>query len=306
MSYDLFFRPRSGELSREDLFEYFAGRSGYTFPDDDEDVVAYENEVTGVYFQFRFDQGTGEGEFEEEDDGERDEDDDGESDGPEIAFEINAFRPHVFALEAQVELAALVAKFDLAVSDPQEQGIDGHAWDGAAFVRGWTWLNEHSYATILRDEWDPEEPLHALPRAEIERCWRWNVAYDALVEEHGEQYFIANIAFAAKEGRVLVHAMWPDDRPILLPRIDEVLLVRGEGRQQQTRLVGWDELRERVPALQRAPARGPGEHWAVTEPEIGDRLEAFFRSGTRNARVTLVEPDRIHAIEDVNKARASS
>jgi hypothetical protein len=298
VSYDLFFHPRSGELSREDVFEHCAGRAGYTSDEDDEDLIAYENEVTGVYFNLRL--GEGAGDPDEDDDDEHD-----EGGGPEVSFEIDAFRPFVFALEAQIELGALVKAFDLVVQDPQERGIEGGTWDGAAFLRGWTHLNELSYATILRDEWDPDEPLYTLPRAEIERCWRWNIAYDKLVEEFGEHYFVANIAFVAKGGRAVVQALWPEGRPILLPRVDEVLLLRGEGKKRESRVVTWDDLCAYVPALEKAPLAEPGEHWAVTELQIGDRLAPFFTSGTGNARVSLIELDRIHAIEDVERARAS-
>ncbi len=294
VSYNLFLRPRSGELTREALLEYFTGTTGYSFDEEDEDLISYENEVTGVYFLFHFDAGT-----EDDKDEEDEEEDEGGEGGPELSFELDAFRPPIFALEARSELDALVAAFDLLVSDPQQGGVEGSTWDGDAFLRGWTRLNELSYATILRDEWDPEEPLYTLPRAEIEYCWRWNLAYEARVEELGDRFFIANIAFAARDGRVVVQAMWPDDRPIVLPRVAEVLLVRGEGKQQR-RLVPWEELCARVPALQRA-----GDPWTIPEEEIGHRLDAFFGEGTSNARITLVEPDRIHAAEDVEKARAA-
>jgi hypothetical protein len=298
VSYDIFFHPRSGELSREELLDHCAGRAGYTFDDDDEDLMAYENEVTGVYFNLRFDEGTG-------DPDEDDDDDEHDEGGPAVSFEIDAFRPVSFALEAQIELGALVKALDLLVTDPQKHGIEGSTWDAAAFLRGWTHLNEHSYATILRDEWDPDEPLYTLPRAEIERCWRWNIAYDRLVEELGEQFFVANIAFAARGGRAVVQALWPDSRPILLPRVEEVLLLRGEGKKRESRLVTWDDLCAYVPALDQAPKAQPGEHWAVTGLEVRDRLDPFFAAGTANARVSLIAPDRIHAIEDVEKARAS-
>lgn len=183
MSYNLFLRPRSGELSREALLEYFTGTSGYALDDDDEDVIAYENEATGVYFRFQFDPGTGDaGEDDDEDD-----DAGGGGDGPELSFELDAFRPSIFALEARIELDALVAAFDLQVTDPQDGGIEGATWDGDAFIRGWTRLNELNYTTILRDEWDPDEPLYTLPRAEsstagagtspTRRAWRrWGSA----------------------------------------------------------------------------------------------------------------------------------
>jgi hypothetical protein len=294
VSYDLFLRPRSGELSREALLEYFTGTTGYSLDDDDDDVISYENEATGVYFLFNFAAGTSDDEDDEEDD------DGDDGDGPEISFELDAFRPHIFALEARGELDALVAAFDLVVTDPQEGGVEGSTWDGDAFIRGWTRLNELSYATILRDEWDPDEPLYTLPRAEIEYCWRWNLAYEARVEELGERFFIANIAFAGRDGHTVVQAMWPDDRPIVLPRVAEVLLVRGEGKQQQTRLIPWDDLAAKVPALQNAA----GHPWTLTEADIGRRLDPFFADGKGNVRITLVQPDRIHAIEDVERARS--
>lgn len=93
--------------------------------------------------------------------------------------------------------------------------------------------------------------------------------------------------------------MWPDNRPIVIPRVAEVLLVRGEGKQQKTRLVPWDDLAAKVPALNEA-----GYPWTLTEEQIGRRLDVFFADGKSNARISLVEPDRIHAIEDVQRARA--
>jgi hypothetical protein len=295
VSYDLFFNPKSGELSRDALLDHFAERPHYGFADEDEEVIAYDNDVTGVYFHFRFDEGGG---------GSGEEEAEGDDDGPEISFEINAFRPPTFALEAEIELSALVKKFDLKVFDPQEDGIAGEEWKPRDFLRGWTKLNELAYAKILNEEWDPEEPVYTLPRAEIERCWKWNVRYEELVEELGEHYFIANIALAAtKDDKVSIQAMWPDARPVLLPKVDAVLLVRGEGKKQETRLVPWDELAARIPALREAPKDDPSEHWSVTSLEIADRLDAFFGKDTKNARVTLIPNDRVHAAEDVEKAR---
>jgi hypothetical protein len=284
VSYDLSFRGRSKPLSRSALRDWFADREHYAFPDEDAEVVAYDDDVTGVYFHFRFTE---------------------DEDGPRLAFEINAFRPHVFALEARSELDALAAAYDLSVSDPQADGIAGDAWDGEQFLRGWTRLNEVAYAIFLRDHQEPSEPLYTLPRAEIERCWRWNVRYEELVERAGDHFFIANIAFVeAGEGGVSVQAMWPSDRPVLLPRVDAVVLVRDRGGQRSTRLVPWDDLAERIPALRAAPGEEPSEHWAVPSLEIGHRLDRFFGKGTRDVRSTLIHPSRIHAIEDVRRARA--
>src|SRR5262249_38215064 len=131
MSYDLYFRARgSSPSSMDDMRAWFEKRARYRFHGTaDSGQAAYENEATGVYFQFDF------------------ETVDHEPETPPvlpIAFNMNYFRPHVFGLEAEPEVAAFVRHFELGVEDPQG-AIAGADYDAAGFLRGWDEGNRAAY-----------------------------------------------------------------------------------------------------------------------------------------------------------------
>jgi hypothetical protein len=218
---------------------------------------------------------------------------------------VNACRPFTFALEAADELQALAAHFECAVEDHQQDGIEGDRFDRAAFLRGFAYLNRFAYASLFRDEASPED-FYTLPRATIERFFLWNRFYDTLVKQCGDYYYIANMAFTrSADGRVQTTALWPDDRGIMLPRVDVVYLRRGEADERRGRQVGWDDLAERMLPLRSAPSVEPVEHWAVVEGLVGRALDPFFGKGTKDAAQELVSPSNVHAAEDVQAARSS-
>jgi hypothetical protein len=273
-------RSRKLSLDRERLFEHFASLRHYGFPPEEEDVALYMNELTGVHFRFLYD---------------------ADEEWP-LTFELNVLRPHTFALEADGELSALTDELELEVNDVQEEGIVGEVYDGAQFLRGWNHLNRFAYQNR-----DPANAaLLTLPTAELERCWRWNIDYDRLVEVCGEHYFIANIGFLEMSpGHVVTFAWWPDDQPILLPPVDQVLLTRGDGAARLRRLVSLGELRARIPALCGEPEGDEeGPHWALVGLEIGDRLQSFFASRP-NDELRVLEPAHVHAVESVRPLASS-
>ena len=51
MSYDLFLKPKTGRFSQSDFKEYFSERKYYNL---EGNQAWYENEDTGVYFLFEF------------------------------------------------------------------------------------------------------------------------------------------------------------------------------------------------------------------------------------------------------------
>ena len=117
MSYDLFFvEPK---VTLEQFSEYFSDRKRYRV----ENAQAwYENEDTGVYFSFDYSN-------------EREEDPDA-PDG-NVAFNMNFFRPHYFALEAEPEVQSIVNHFGFRVFDPQTHGMDDGPYSSDGFFAGW-------------------------------------------------------------------------------------------------------------------------------------------------------------------------
>ncbi len=203
MSYDLFLRARGGAPLDRDAFErFFRARRRYRV---EAGHAQYENDDTGVYFSFDHDaHGT-------------------------VAFNLNDFRPHVFALEAEPELAAFVAAFDPAVEDPQVDGMGEGPYSAEGFLRGWSAGNRVAHRAFLEHGGD-RSGLLTLPAATIERHWRWNLARAELSAELGDAVFVPKIRYFREHGRCVASVMWGDAVPIALPEVDRVVLVRDELR----------------------------------------------------------------------------
>jgi hypothetical protein len=240
VSYDLYFRSRSPsqKLSLDEFTRHFSGRPLYKVTDSQ---AWYSNEDSGVYFFFKHvDRGKN---CEPEDE-------------PDlsmlpVAFNLNYFRPHVFGLEAEPEVAAFIKRFDLTVSDPQTSGIGDGEYSKEGFLRGWNSGNELGYRAILSQDATPK--VLTLPASEIESYWRWNYRRDARQSEMEYPAFVPRIFFFDMDGVVRTGVAWGDGIPILLPRVDLVL----------------------VPRKQLAPRRGPSSRedvvvftWAELEPAL--------------------------------------
>src|SRR5262245_29767647 len=147
MSYDLYFKSRSGEpsVSAEDFASFFRARPNYEVS---EQQAIYQNEATGVYFIFDI----GDEESEEEEPGLL-----------PLSFNLNYLRPHIFGLEAELELSTLVKQFDLLVSDAQIDGMNEGEYSADGFLRGWNTGNEFGYQSILSQS--PDHQPMTLPTA---------------------------------------------------------------------------------------------------------------------------------------------
>lgn len=212
MSYDLYFYRRdSSAIAEADFLSYFASREDYGR---NGDPGFYENEDTGVYFSFHISD-------------DRDSDD---TDGHRPAaatFNINYFRPHIFGLEAEGELAAFVRHFDLTVDDPQLDGMGEGEYSREGFLAGWNAGNDFGYRSIVERSGSVAAD-HVLPTERIEACWRWNRARRQLQRQFGEQVFVPRIMFFADAGEPLSVSVWTDGIPIALPQVDAVLVLRDD------------------------------------------------------------------------------
>lgn len=241
MSYDLFLS--SPRLTEEAFKRYFDGRASY------EEGGWYINESTGVYFSFDF----------EEADAEEVESDPDMPDvlkQPHVAFNLNYFRPHVFALEADQELAALVKAFDCTVFDPQSGGPENGQYVSEEFLRAWNQSNAWAFNSITR-EGVPDDLL-LVSDDWIERVWRWNMALNEQAREDEEGYFLplVNWAKTIDGGSPVTFSVWGKGVAIAIPECaTHVLLVRdkpvgffgrlkGEAPELQDKLIPVEEIAE--------------------------------------------------------------
>lgn len=204
MSYDLFLKPKNGDLSKKQFDSYFQGRKNYTL---EGPQAWYQNEITGVYFAFEY----------------RERGDGGEGYYP-VAFNMNYFRPTFFIKEAEPEVVEFISKFDLEVDDPQIDGMGSGAFDIEKFKSGWLDGNEFGYQSILKE--NPE--VFSLPTKKLEDMWSWNFNKESLQKGVTEDVFVPSINFLKYEGKVYTACVWPDAIPSVIPPVDMLLMQRKE------------------------------------------------------------------------------
>jgi hypothetical protein len=212
VSYDLYFRSRSTATANSpDFAAWFRSREHYQV---NNAHAVYFNRRTGVYFEFRYNE-----EFDEAD-----------GDTPSdktllpVVFNLNFVRPHIFALEAEPEVAQFVQHFDLTILDPQNDGMGEGDYSTDGFLRGWNAGNDFGCRAVRSRS--PDRSIPALPSRHLEQVWRWN--YDLARRRQESRIFVPSILLCDYEGRVQSAVAWARGIPILLPEVD-LCLVSGKG-----------------------------------------------------------------------------
>jgi len=213
MSYDLFFEAGPGKkLDKKTFAAYFKSRANYQVGNGQ---AIYQNEDTGVYFIF-------------------DEPEEGVA-----PFNLNLFRPHVFALEAATELEQFVKAFAASVSDPQ--GAMEEKFSSSDFIRGWNEANTFAYRSMMGQQ---DAPPHTWLAKKIREVWEWNYGLAAQREREGEAVFAPTIFAIEVNGEARSVVIWPPDCVILMPAVDGVLVpVAQSGKEsEELALVPWTEV----------------------------------------------------------------
>ena len=264
MSYDLFFRqPQATPFSRERFNEYFENRANYKVT---KDQAWYGNEDSGVYFLFEYQSNSP---------------DSPQEDGVQapVMFNLNYYRPHIFGLEAEPEVAAFVGHFSLLVEDTQLDGMGSGEYSREGFLRGWNHGNDFGYHAILTGENAPSE-VHTLPTRAIEGYWHWNIARNAFQRELGDGVFVPRIMFKTTSGssQVMSFATWTDAIPIMLPKVDMIAAPRMElapthwfRKKQDMVLFRWGDIE---PVLKEFP--------------LEERSLAYYRLDYRTAPSSVI------------------
>src|SRR5262245_29644649 len=83
---------------------------------------------------------------------------------------LNYFRPHVFGLEAALELEQFAQAFDATVGDPQGEMGENGVFTRAGFLKGWNHGNAFAYQAMLKQR---TEPVSTWPAKRIQQVWEW-------------------------------------------------------------------------------------------------------------------------------------
>lgn len=268
MSYDLFMKPRNGEISRKQFDSYFLGRKNYTL---DGSQAWYQNEVTGVYFVFEYQEQA---------------DDDNEEYFP-IAFNMNYFRPTFFVKEAEPEVREFILEFDLKVDDPQTHGMGSGDFISEKFTSGWLYGNEFGYQSILKDH--PQ--VISLPTEQLEAVWSWNIQKERLQEEVEEDVFVPSIMLLNYKGRAVTACVWPDAIPAIIPPVDILLIGRNElaprrlfKKVEDMAISPWSDIQ---PLLERHKSKMQGQAYYLFYQSVPTEIRKCVQSLKPVDRQTL-------------------
>lgn len=212
-----------------------------------------------------------------------------------ITFTLDYQRPHFFALEAAREIAVLTESFGLLVDDPHSAGVGRDLFDPDAFTRSWNLENRYGEGGVIVWRARGLRPA-SLPRKRLESIWQWNYSLPRLREMTEGTVTLPRILLARSNGLLVTWAAWGDALPVLLPRVDQVLLCRrallppqsaGGVRMPDQSLVPWDRVASALPR-DRWIAEGPEEgHFALLGPSPHPAaLELFKRIASSRSRVS--------------------
>jgi hypothetical protein len=222
MSYSLFlhFKPRR---RLADLLKYVGARKHYKQA---KDGLSYRNEDSGVYFALKLRLGW---------------DFLLRRTVKSAEFEINYGRPSFFGIEAEKELSAFVAAFHPRIEDPQMEGMGDGPYSSEGFQRGWNFGNRFAIAQIVTKEGNGK--IATLPAAVLSAVWEWNYDCAERREKLNLRHYVPTVLFWRIGGHACRIAVWGEAMPILLPRVDYIVVVRQLG-QSRVSLVSWSEIIE--------------------------------------------------------------
>lgn len=281
MSYelDLVFEPA---VPRRRMLEHFVARKHYAI---NGDRIDYEHPDTGVSFSLRLRcaktillQ----------------------SKVVAAAFEINYNRPSVFGLEAEKELSALVTAFRPRIDDPQMHGMGQGPYSGQGFLDGWNFGNVFAVQTLRAR--DPRAHILSLPAADLRDAWAWNYDRAARKERFSRSAFVPEIWFLVVEGRVRRAALWPEGLPILLPKVDLVVVGRIEKGEKRYGVAPWAEAEDAARRAGFDVAKDPIEIRYLAKPRpIAD----WVAQVPAVTRIQYVDPHHVLDEELIAAARES-
>ncbi|HWE73760.1 MAG TPA: hypothetical protein VG328_11420 [Stellaceae bacterium] len=222
MSYSLFlhFEPR---IRRAEFLTYFARRRHYKAA---KDRVSYTNEDTGVYFWIKPQYGR---------------DLLLRQAVKSAEFEVNYNRPSFFGREAEKQLSGIVAALQPRIDDPQMEGMGEGPYSGDGFLRGWNFGNRFAIQQMVLKEADNK--IATMPEADLHAAWDWNFRCAERRDYLKLRHYAPPVLFWRIDGRVQRVVVWGESMPIMLPRVEYVIVAREIGKARVS-LVPWIEIVE--------------------------------------------------------------
>jgi hypothetical protein len=217
---DLYFKPA---VSRSRILQYFTTRKRYTV---EKNNAVYQNPDTGVYFFMKLRCARSMLL---------------QNNVVAVEFEINYHRPRFFGTEAEIELSALVAAFQPRIQDPQMRGMGEGPYSGEGFLNGWNFGNVFGTRVGLSN--NPGRDIASMPADTLRAAWAWNYGL-AEHQRYNPDCFVPTIRFFRIDRRASTVVASGDGMPVLLPKVDYVLVGRSVSGEPRFGLAPWSEVAE--------------------------------------------------------------
>ena len=224
MSYDLYFyKKEDNPFSKEEILSEFKKM----IPKDISEVdtqIHYENERTGVYFLIDINEPNSEKEDIELFD---------QFDGFEntnLSASINFLRPDYFGQEIFPILGSICEKLELHIFNPQEFDESRERplkWTSTELVQHWT---DHNMQ-VTKQQFKELE-LKYYPKDKSDKIWEYTSKIEALDKEIEEDVYIPNVFMIMDEStkELFSYVVWSEAIPLILPKVDFVILVKNYKR----------------------------------------------------------------------------
>jgi hypothetical protein len=216
MSFDVEFRGRSQTTAPAESIEiktFLSHRPNY---DVGGESLVYQREATGVHGVWDFP---------------AIEDHSDDPDAPVAVLSINFLRPGFFVRELSREIQEVQRFFKLTIHDPQS-GLDHLPDTGGKAILASYMHHAGRAARAFASHPDGSRP-ECLPRAKLEAAWEWKDTRDQLQATLGEDIFVPTIMLARRDEGLALTAIWSDGIPILMPKVDLVLVHRDQTAPKQ-------------------------------------------------------------------------
>jgi len=260
MSYDLSFDVGAG-FNKKSFAAYFRQRRNYEVANEQ---AIYQNENTGVYFIF-----------------------DAPEDGV-VSFNLNFYRPHVFGLEAAIELEAFARATGAAATDEAGDLGSGGSFETQKFLRNWNEGNRFACKVMAKDM----DRVYTWPARRIREIWDWNYSRPAEDEFEEGDVFVPGIFAIEENNQAISVAVWPPHCPILLPQVDAVLVpINIDDEDCDAAKVPWEELAALVKPYQESAA-GIARYRMALDPWPA-AIDAFFAKRRQAMKPNGISMDQV-------------
>lgn len=223
MSYDLhFYKHKEHQVNEQEIADYLTNKLHLDY-DEEARQWAYFNDETEASFWIEWVDTYIEGEEIDDDEEEIDEIEEFENyDNLNFIFSINYFRADYFGLEIFPMIEKMADELSLFISNPQDRGNDlPRVFKEGELFEAWKKSNHEVTKNYFK-----EYGFEYISPEKSNYIWQYLSHRDELQAKLGSEVFACGCFFIKdnENGNILTAAVWTEHIPVVLPRVDLVIV----------------------------------------------------------------------------------